>query len=131
MQKKPACLTFQGVSVDDAVDPSKAVTVENPNYKIAPSCCTPSKNEKLPYVTGSSEEVKGVFFAKVGGRTFEVAGWMTTEETLRNISLEVPCEACNSFFLPCTSIEFTYVVTPIAMSQVAGIRAIAAGIREL
>jgi hypothetical protein len=76
------------------------------------------------YVKGYIVQEDGLSFAFVNGRKFQIPPWMNSKDALRNLHLEVDCVAHKSFFVPCSSIEFIYGVTPTVMSAVSGIRVI-------
>ena len=70
------------------------------------------------FVPGWAATVDGVNYAVVGGRHFELPLWITADEALRNLHLEVDTKKYDHIFLPCTYVEYLYGVVPIVMSNI-------------
>jgi len=70
------------------------------------------------FVPGWAATVDGVNYAVVGGRHFELPWWITADEALRNLHLEVDTKKYDHIFLPCTYVEYLYGVVPIVMSNI-------------
>ena len=69
------------------------------------------QQDKVSHIVGRIEQAEDKYFARVDGRSFEILPWMTHEEALSNLHLEVPSKKYDSFFQPCTRIEFCYGVS--------------------